>query len=198
MHNIKKYANRKLYDITEKRYVTMDDIVGFIKSGEEIKIIDNTTNKDITREVVSQLVGRVFDSQARKLPLSTLFQLLRKSGGGIVGFSKRYLSFWKSALSYATDELDKVETFIRSDQEVDEKYEEIEPDNVSSENEEMEILLNNRIDQRLETILHIKNFVAMEQFSKLKQSITILETKMATTEKMFIQLLKQDKNNTLK
>ncbi len=140
----------------------------------------------------------MFDSQARKLPLSTLFQLLRKSSGGIVGFSKRYLSFWKGALSYATDELDKVETFIRSDQEVDEKYEEIEPDNVSSENEEMEILLNNRIDQRLETILHIKNFVAMEQFSKLQQSITILETKMATTEKMFIQLLKQDKNNTLK
>jgi len=197
LHNIKKYANRKLYDITEKRYVTMDDIAGFIKSDEEIKIIDNTTNKDITQEVVSQLVGRVIDSQARKLPLSTLFQLLRKGSGGIVGFSKKYLSFWKSALSYASDELDKVDAFIRNDQ-IDEKNEAMEANNVLSENEKMEILLNNRIDQRLETMLNIKNPVSIEQFSKLQQSITILETKMETIEKMFIQLLKQDKNNTLK
>ena len=68
MHRIKKYANRKLYDVTTKQYVTMDNIAELVQAGEDVRIIDNTSDKDITQEVVSQLVGRVFDGQARKLP----------------------------------------------------------------------------------------------------------------------------------
>ncbi|RLC15118.1 MAG: hypothetical protein DRH93_20055 [Deltaproteobacteria bacterium] len=197
-HHIKKYANRKLYDNTEKRYVSMDDIAGFIKSDEEIIIIDNVTNKDITHEVVSQLVGREFDGQARKLPLPILSQLLRKGSGGIVDYSRKYLSFWQGALSYANDGLGKIDSFVRDDQNSAKSGEKFEEDSESPQDKEMEKLLNNRIDQRLETMINRKDQVSVEQFSQLQQSITRLETNMETVKKMFIQLLEQDKKNSIK
>ena len=40
MHLIKKYANRKLYDTTDKCYLTMDRLAELIKSGEEVSIVD--------------------------------------------------------------------------------------------------------------------------------------------------------------
>ena len=197
-HHIKKYANRKLYDNTEKRYVSMDDIAGFIKSDEEIIIIDNVTNKDITQEVVSQLVGREFNGQARKLPLSILSQLLRKRSGNIVDYSKKYLSFWQGALSYASDGLGKIDTLVRRDKNSAENDEESEEDRELSKNKVMEAFLNNKIDHRLETMLNRRDQVSMEQFSQLQQSITRLETNMETVKKMFIQLLEQDKKNSIK
>jgi len=44
MHRIKKYANRKLYDVNTKKYVTMDDIAELVQAGEDVRIIDNTSS----------------------------------------------------------------------------------------------------------------------------------------------------------
>ena len=55
---IKKYANRKLYDTTDKKYVSLDRLSELIKAGEEVTIEDNETGEDITAGVVSQLLAR--------------------------------------------------------------------------------------------------------------------------------------------
>ena len=43
MHRIKKYANRKMYDTTAKKYISMDQLSELIKSVEEVSITDNIT-----------------------------------------------------------------------------------------------------------------------------------------------------------
>ena len=48
MHFVKKYANRKLYDTTDKRYLTMEKLGELIKAGEEVKIIDNETGDEFS------------------------------------------------------------------------------------------------------------------------------------------------------
>jgi len=58
MHKIKKYANRKLYDTTEKKYISLDQLAALIKAGEEISIVDNRSGEDITSAIVSQLLAR--------------------------------------------------------------------------------------------------------------------------------------------
>ncbi|PIP37195.1 MAG: pesticidal protein Cry15Aa, partial [Desulfobacterales bacterium CG23_combo_of_CG06-09_8_20_14_all_51_8] len=58
MHLIKKYANRKLYDTTDKRYLTMDRLAELIKAGDEVSIVDNETGDDLTSAIVSQLLAR--------------------------------------------------------------------------------------------------------------------------------------------
>ncbi len=55
MHHIKKYANRKLYDSTDKKYISMNRLSELIKQGEDIIIIDNETGKDLTASIVSRL-----------------------------------------------------------------------------------------------------------------------------------------------
>ena len=39
---IKRYANRKLYDTRDSKYVTLDQISEMIRIGEEINVIDNS------------------------------------------------------------------------------------------------------------------------------------------------------------
>lgn len=53
---IKRYSNRKLYDTTESRYVTLNDISDMIRKGTDVKIVDNQTNKDITSTVLAHVL----------------------------------------------------------------------------------------------------------------------------------------------
>ena len=39
MHKIKKYANRKLYDTTDKKYISLDHLAELIKAGEEVTVV---------------------------------------------------------------------------------------------------------------------------------------------------------------
>ena len=57
MHLIKKYANRKMYDTTDKTYISRQQLAELIKKGEEVTIFDNRTGEDLTTAIVSQLIG---------------------------------------------------------------------------------------------------------------------------------------------
>ncbi len=54
---IKKYANRRLYDTETSGYITLDDLKELIVSGITIEVQDAKTRKDISREVLLQLVA---------------------------------------------------------------------------------------------------------------------------------------------
>lgn len=53
---IKRYANRKLYDTRDSRYVTLLQIAEHVRNGEEVSIIDNTTKEDLTNITLAQIV----------------------------------------------------------------------------------------------------------------------------------------------
>jgi polyhydroxyalkanoate synthesis regulator protein len=41
VRTIKRYANRKMYDTTDSKYVTLEDIGTLVAGGEEIVVLDN-------------------------------------------------------------------------------------------------------------------------------------------------------------
>ncbi|MBF0509607.1 MAG: hypothetical protein HQK57_11870, partial [Deltaproteobacteria bacterium] len=41
MRQIRKYPNRKMYDTSEKKYVTLDQVAELIRAGEEVRIVDS-------------------------------------------------------------------------------------------------------------------------------------------------------------
>ena len=53
---IKRYQNRKLYDTGASAYVTFDEITKMLKSGDDLRIIDNQTKNDITATTLIQLL----------------------------------------------------------------------------------------------------------------------------------------------
>jgi polyhydroxyalkanoate synthesis repressor PhaR len=54
---IKKYANRRLYDTHESRYITLEELKNLIVSGQAVQVVDAKSKKDISREVFLQLVA---------------------------------------------------------------------------------------------------------------------------------------------
>ncbi len=73
---IKRYSNRKLYDTVESRYVTLDEIAEMVKSGVEVKIVDNQTKEDLTSVTLAQIV---FEEEKKKstVSLATLREMIR-------------------------------------------------------------------------------------------------------------------------
>ncbi|MBS0375635.1 MAG: polyhydroxyalkanoate synthesis repressor PhaR [Proteobacteria bacterium] len=88
---IKKYANRRLYDASQSRHVTLDDIREFIIQGEKITVVEDKTGEDITRLILLQVIAE--QEQFGKPILSTplLESIIRFYGNGMQEFMSRYL-----------------------------------------------------------------------------------------------------------
>lgn len=53
---VKRYANRKLYDTRESRYVTLPQIAELVRAGEDVQIIDNRTKENLTSVTLAQII----------------------------------------------------------------------------------------------------------------------------------------------
>jgi len=53
---IKRYGNRKLYDVEASRYVTLDGIRALVQAGEDVRVIDNDSGEDLTRVTFAQII----------------------------------------------------------------------------------------------------------------------------------------------
>lgn len=56
MRVIRKYANRRLYDTSESRYVTLEDIRQLIVDREEFRVEDSKSGEDLTRNILLQII----------------------------------------------------------------------------------------------------------------------------------------------
>ncbi|HKE43863.1 MAG TPA: polyhydroxyalkanoate synthesis repressor PhaR [Steroidobacteraceae bacterium] len=54
---IKKYANRRLYDATVSRHVTLEDIRALIVEGQKVRVVEDKTGIDITRLILLQVIA---------------------------------------------------------------------------------------------------------------------------------------------
>ncbi len=77
---IKRYANRKLYDMTESCYITHEEIAGLVRNGEEVRIIDNRTQEDLTSATLTQILLDEEKRVKRPLPIDTLRNFFQSGG----------------------------------------------------------------------------------------------------------------------
>lgn len=54
---IKRYGSRKLYDTTESRYISLEEIARWIREGGEIQVVDNQTLEDVTVQTLTQVIS---------------------------------------------------------------------------------------------------------------------------------------------
>jgi polyhydroxyalkanoate synthesis repressor PhaR len=83
---IKRYQNRKLYDTDASCYVTLDEIAEMIQQGEEVTVVDNRNQKDITAATLTQII---FEKQKRSespVPISTLRHIIQQGDGSFSSF----------------------------------------------------------------------------------------------------------------
>jgi polyhydroxyalkanoate synthesis repressor PhaR len=80
---IKRYANRKLYDTLESRYVTLEQISEMIRRGEEVKVIDNNSKEDLTSVTLAQIIFEEEKKQRSFLPLAALRNIIQSGGDSL-------------------------------------------------------------------------------------------------------------------
>ncbi len=89
---IKKYANRRLYNTGTSTYVTLEDLAGMVKNGEDFIVYDAKTGEDITRSVLTQIIFEQENKGGQNLlPITFLRQLIRFYGDSMQMLVPRYL-----------------------------------------------------------------------------------------------------------
>jgi polyhydroxyalkanoate synthesis repressor PhaR len=90
---IKKYANRRLYNTGTSSYVTLEDLAGMVKKGEDFIVYDAKTQEDITRSVLTQIIFEQENKEGGQnlLPIAFLRQLIRFYGDSMQMLVPRYL-----------------------------------------------------------------------------------------------------------
>jgi len=53
---IKKYSNRRLYDMAHSRYLTIEELGELIQQGFDVQVLDSKTKEDITQAILTQIV----------------------------------------------------------------------------------------------------------------------------------------------
>jgi len=88
---IKKYANRRLYDASQSRHITLDDIRALIVKGEKIKVVEDKTGHDITRHILLQVIAEQEQFGRPILSTPVLESIIRFYGSSMQGFLATFL-----------------------------------------------------------------------------------------------------------
>ena len=83
---IKRYQNRKLYDTDASCYVTLDEIAEMIQQGEEVTVVDNRNQKDITAATLTQIIFEKQKKSDNPVPIATLRHIIQQGDGSFSSF----------------------------------------------------------------------------------------------------------------
>jgi polyhydroxyalkanoate synthesis repressor PhaR len=87
---IKKYANRRLYDTAESRYIALDDIRQLVMDGAHFRVVD-ASGDDITRSILLQIIVEQEEKGQPMLSTRLLEQIILYYGDTLQSFVGTYL-----------------------------------------------------------------------------------------------------------
>ena len=88
---IKKYANRRLYNTQSSSYITLEDLARMTREGVDFQVLDAKTGKDITHQILTQIIMEEETHGEQMLPISFLRQLISMYGNSMQALMPHYL-----------------------------------------------------------------------------------------------------------
>jgi polyhydroxyalkanoate synthesis repressor PhaR len=107
---IKKYPNRRYYDATHSRHLTLDEIRSLIQQGYDLRVVDARTSADITAQVLTQIILELDTPKVDSLPVPLLVRIIRMNDQLVKDFIEKYFN---QALKSFLDYQQQVEEQIR-------------------------------------------------------------------------------------
>jgi len=86
---IKRYTNRKLYDTLESRYVTLEEIARLVREGEEVTVVDNESNEDLTAVTFAQIILEEERRKTNFISVPFLRKMIRSGEARVQDLSDR-------------------------------------------------------------------------------------------------------------
>lgn len=107
---IKKYPNRRYYDTTQSRHLTLDEIRTLIQQGYDLSVVDAKSGADITAQLLTQIILELDTPKVDSLPVPLLVRLIRMNDQLVKDFIEKYFN---QALKSFLDYQQQVEEQIR-------------------------------------------------------------------------------------
>lgn len=107
---IKKYPNRRYYDATHSRHLTLDEIRSLIQQGYDITVTDAKTGEDITAQLLTQIILELETAKLDSFPVPLLVRIIRMNDQLVRDFIDKYFN---QALKSFLDYQQQVEQQIR-------------------------------------------------------------------------------------
>jgi len=107
---IKKYPNRRYYDATHSRHLTLDEIRSLIQQGYDLRVVDARSSADITAQVLTQIILELDTPKLDSLPVPLLVRIIRVNDQLVKDFVDKYFN---QALKSFLDYQHQVEEQIR-------------------------------------------------------------------------------------
>src|SRR5437588_745156 len=107
---LKKYPNRRYYDATHSRHLTLDEIQSLIQHGYDIQVTDAKSGADITAQVLTQIILELDTTKLNSFPVPLLLRVIRMNDQLVKDFIDKYFN---QALKSFLDYQQQVEEQIR-------------------------------------------------------------------------------------
>jgi polyhydroxyalkanoate synthesis repressor PhaR len=88
---IKKYSNRRLYDTSESRYITLEELASKIRGGQDIQVVDAKSGTELTQATLVQIIMESRGA-SRLLPVPLLTQMIRMGDDSLSEFLGQFMS----------------------------------------------------------------------------------------------------------
>jgi polyhydroxyalkanoate synthesis repressor PhaR len=77
---VKRYGggSRKLYDTEESRYVSLEEIAGWVRDGQHLRVVDSKTGEDETAQTLAQVIYEGERKGISLVPTEILHEVIRR------------------------------------------------------------------------------------------------------------------------
>ena len=90
--DIRKYPNRRYYDATHSRHLTLEEIRSLISQGFDIKVTDSKSGADITAQVLAQIILELDTPKIDSFPVALLLRMIRSNDLAVRDFVENYFN----------------------------------------------------------------------------------------------------------
>ena len=90
--DIRKYPNRRYYDATHSKHLTLEEIRSLIRDGYDITVTDSKSGADITAQVLTQIVLELETAKIDTFPVALLVQMIRANDRLVKDFVEKYFN----------------------------------------------------------------------------------------------------------
>lgn len=106
VYEIKKYPNRRFYDVTRSRHVTLNELYDIVLGGDRIVVHDSKTGTDITNVVLTQIILEHDPPKLDLFPASLLHQAIQSNQQMVRRFIDQYFAQAVDAFARSRQQFD--------------------------------------------------------------------------------------------
>ena len=91
LRTVKKYSNRRLYDLQVRRYVTLEEVYEWVADDTDVRIIDKDKQEDVTCAVLLQVAAAHENRRHPSMSVDFLLEAIRSSVDSPIGMTSVFL-----------------------------------------------------------------------------------------------------------